>query len=153
MVYGIISQKDNQTSFAYFKSKKVSQGNLVTADRLQQLVNVLSAGDAVHVVSVDRFPSVNAFVTFTGIVFKTGASMKILEQPYLDVGNGKHYKASIEEHLKVLVGLESVNVSRLMGSLKLTDAGKEYVIRCVTDISLGILAKTYASDGILHRSA
>lgn len=153
MIYGIISQKDNQTSLAYFKSKKVSQGNLVTADRLQQLVNVLSSGDVIYVVSVDRFPSVNAFVTFAGIVLKTGASMKILEQPYLDVGNGKHYKSSIEEHLKVLAGLESVNISRMMGSLKLTGAGKEYVIRCVTDISLGILAKTYASDGILHRSA
>ena len=151
MVYGIVSAKDNQTSLAYFKSKKVSQGNLVTADKLQQLANVITAGDVIHVVNVDRFPSVNAFVTFTGIVLKTGASMKILEQPYLDIGNGKHYKASVGEHLKVLAGLESVNISRLIGALKLTDAGKEYVIRCVTDISIGILAKTYASDGILHR--
>ena len=151
MVYGIISAKDNQTSLAYFKSKKVSQGNLVTADKLQQLANVITAGDVIHVVSVDRFPSVNAFVTFAGIVLKTGASMKILDQSYLDLGNGKHYKASVEEYLKVLAGLEGVNVSRLIGALKLTDAGKEYVIRCVTDISIGILAKTYASDGILHR--
>ncbi len=151
MVYGIISAKDNQTSLAYFKSKKVSQGNLVTADKLQQLVNVLSAGDVIHVVSVDRFPSVGVFLNFAGIVLKTGASMKILDQPYLDIGNGKHYKASTEEHLKVLAGLESVNVSRLMGALKLTDAGKSYVSRCVTDITIGILAKTYATDGILHR--
>ena len=153
MVYGIISEKDNQTSLAYFKSKKVSQGNMVTADRLQQVANVLSAGDVIHVVSVDRFPSVNAFVIFAGIVLKTGASMRILEQPYLDIGNGKHYKASIEAHLQVLAGLESANANRLVTALKLTDAGKEYVIRCVTDISLGILAKTYASDGILHRGS
>ena len=151
MVYGIISAKDNQTSLAYFKSKKVSQGNMVTADRLQQVANVLSAGDVIHVVSVDRFPSVNAFVIFAGIVLKTGASMRILEQPYLDIGNGKHYKASIEAHLQVLAGLESANANRLVTALKLTDAGKEYVIRCVTDISLGILAKTYASDGVLRR--
>lgn len=103
MVYGIISVKDNQTSLSYFKSKKVSQNNLVTADRLKELANILSAGDVVHVVSVDRFPSVNAFVIFAGIVLKTGASMKILEQPYLDIGNGKHYKTSIEEHLNVLI--------------------------------------------------
>src|SRR5574344_2849324 len=121
MVHGIISAKDNQTSLAYFKSKKVSQGNLVTADRLQQLANIISAGDVVHVVSVDRFPSVGVFVTFAGIVLKTGASMKILEQPYLDIGNGKHYKASIEEHLQVLAGLESANANRLLKSLHLTD--------------------------------
>lgn len=153
MVYGIVSAKDNQTSLAYFKSKKVPQSNLVTADRLKELANILSAGDVVHVVSVDRFSSVNAFVTFAGIVLKTGASMKILEQPYLDIGNGKHYKSSIEEHLNVLAGLESANANRLLGTLQLTNSGKEYVIRCVTGISLGILAKTYASDGILHRSA
>lgn len=153
MVYGIISAKDNQTSLAYFKSKKVSQGNLVTTDRLQQLANVLTAGDVIRVVSVDRFPSVNAFVIFAGIVLKIGASMKILDQPYLDVGNGKHYKSSIEEHLKVLVGLESANINRLVSAIKLTDAGKEYVIRCVTDVTIGMLAKTYASDGILHRGS
>ena len=153
MVYGIISAKDNQTSLAFFKSKKVSQSSLVTTDKLKQLVNVITAGDVIHVVSVDRFPSVNAFVTFADIVLKTGASMKILDQPYLDIGNGKHYKASVEEYLKELVGLESANVSRLIGALKMTDAGKEYVIRCVTDISIGILAKTYASNGILHRGS
>ena len=103
--------------------------------------------------SVDRFSSVSVFVAFASIVLKTGASMKILEQPYLDIGNGKHYKASIEEDLKVLARLESANVNRLIGALQLTDAGKEYVIRCVTDISVGILAKTYASDGILHRGS
>ena len=77
MVYGIISVKDSNTSLAFFKSKKVSQGNLVTADKLQQLANVITAGDVVHVVSVNRFPSVNAFVMFAGIILKTGASMKI----------------------------------------------------------------------------
>ena len=153
MVYGIISQKDNQTSLAYFKSKKVSQSNLVNADRLQQLANVITAGDVIHVVSVDRFLSVNTFVTFAGIVLKTGASMKILDQPYLDIGNGKHYKTSIEEHLKVLAGLESVDTERLLKALKLTNTGKEYVIRCMTNVTIGILTKTYASDGILHRGA
>ena len=151
MVYGIISVKDKQTSIAFFKSKKVSQNNLVTADRLKELANILSAGDVVHVVSVDRFLSVNDFVIFAGMVLRSGASMKILEQPYLDIGNGKHYKSSIEEHLNVLARLESANVSRLLGSMQLTDAGREYVIRCVTDISIGILANTYGSDGILHR--
>lgn len=153
MVYGIISAKENQTSLAYFKSKKVSQSNLVTADKLHQLANVLTAGDVVHVVSVDRFLSVNTFVGLAGIVLKTGASLKILDQPYLDVGNGKHYKASVEEHLQVLVALESANANRLVSALKLTDAGKEYVIRCVTDVTIGILAKTYASDGIMHRGS
>lgn len=151
MVYAIISEKDSQTSLAYFKSKKIPQGNYVHVSRLQQLTQKLSAGDMVHVVSADRFPSVGVFVTFADVVLKAGASMKILEQPYLDIGNGKHYRPSVEEQLKVLAGLESANGNRLLGALKLTATGKDYVTRCVTDITLGILAKTYASDGILHR--
>ena len=151
MVYAIISEQDNQTSLAYFKSRKIQKKNYVSVSGLQQLVHVLSAGDMVHVVSVDRFKSVGVFVAFAEVVLKAGASMKILEQPYLDIGNGRYYRRSVEEYLKTLVALESVNGNRLLGSLKLTDAGKDYVARCVTDITVGILAKTYASDGILHR--
>jgi len=153
MVYGIISAKDNQTSLAYFKSKKVSQGNLVTADRLQQLANVLSAGDVVHVVSIDRFPSVGVFFSFAKVVLKSGASMKILDQPYLNIGNGTYYKPNIQKYLEEIVRLESVNADRLFQGLQLTNTGKDYVSRCVTDITLGILAKTYASDGVLHRGS
>ena len=54
----------------------------------------------VHVVSVDRFPSVETFITFCHYTFKTDVSMKILEQPYLDIVNGKRYKFGIEGHFK-----------------------------------------------------
>lgn len=151
MVYAIISEKDNQTSHAYFKSRKIAQSNYVPITRLQQLAQVLGAGDAVYVVSVDRFPSVGVFLLFAKAVLKVGASMRILEQPYLDIGNGKHYKASIEEHLSVLAGVESANGSRLVSALKLNSAGNQYVSKCITEITIGILAETYASDGILHR--
>lgn len=151
MMYAIISEKNGQTSLAYFKGKKIPQGNYVPVSRLQRLVKVLNVGDVVHVISTDRFPSAGVFMAFADAVLKAGASMKIMEQPYLNIGNGKHYKASVEEHLRVLVRLESANGNRLLGSLKLTATGKDYVARCVTDITVGILAKTYASDGILHR--
>ena len=151
MVYAIISEKDNQTSLAYFKSKKIPQGNYVRVSSLQLLAQKLTAGDVVYVVGIDRFSSVGVFVAFADSVLKAGASMKILEQPYLDIGNGKHYRPSVEEHLKTLVALESANGNRLLGSVKLNATGKDYVARCITDITVGILAKTYASDGILHR--
>lgn len=151
MMYAIISEKDGQTSLAYFKGKKIAQSNYVPVSRLQQLVKALNTGDVVHVISTDRFPSAGVFMAFADAVLKAGASMKILEQPYLDIGNGKHYRPSVEEHLKTLVALESANGNRLLGSLKLTATGKDYVARCVTDITVGILAKTYASYGILHR--
>lgn len=118
--------------------------------RLQQLIKALNTGDVVHVISTDRFPSAGVFMAFADAVLKAGASMKIMEQPYLDIGNGKHYKANVEEHLNVLTRLENTNINRLVSTLKLNTAGNQYVYRCITDITAGILAKTYASDGIMH---
>lgn len=109
MMYAVISEKDNQTSFAYFKSKKIPQANFISVSNLQKLIQVLSAGDMVHVVSVDRFPSVETFINFVTMLFKMDVSMKILKQPYLDIVNGKRYKFGIEGHLKVLAELEHVN--------------------------------------------
>ena len=151
MMYAVISEKDNQTSLAYFKSKKIPQANFVSVSKLQQLIQTLSAGDMVHVVSVDRFPSVETFINFAMILFKMDVSMKILEQPYLDIVNGKRYKFGIERHLKALAELEYVNINRLISVLKCNSAGNQYIYRCVTDITVGILAKSYAADGILHR--
>lgn len=151
MVYAIISEKDNQTSLAYFKSKKIPQGNFVPVSKLQHLVQVLGSGDVVFVVSVDRFPSVRTFVTFADAVLRTGASMKILEQSYLDVGNGKHYRPCVKDHLNTLVALEQGIGGRLVSSMKLNSNGNRLVYLGVTSITVGVLAKTYASDGILHR--
>ena len=80
----------------------------------------------------------------------------ISKDKYIDKKTGeikerKYYRQSVAEHLKVLAALESANRNRLLDSLKLTSTGKDYVARCVTDITVGILAKPYASDGILHR--
>ena len=127
MMYAIISEKDGQTSLAYFKGKKIAQSNYVPVSRLQQLVKALNASDVVHVISTDRFPSAGVFVAFADAVLKAGASMKIMEQPYLNIGNGKHYKASVEEHLRVLVRLESANINRLVSTFKLNPAGNQYI--------------------------
>ena len=153
MVYGIVSDKDNQTSIAYLKNKKVSNQNIVNVARIGQLLGVLQQGDVIHVVSVDRFPSVSAFVAFANAILKLGASLRILDNPYLDVGNGKHYRSSVSEHLKMLSELERMNGNRLLNALRLNETGKNYVSGCVTDITVGILAKTYSSDGILHRGS
>ena len=61
MVYAIISEKDNQTSLAYFKSKKIPQGNYVRVSSLQLLAQKLSAGDVIYVVGIDRFSSVGVW--------------------------------------------------------------------------------------------
>ncbi len=58
MIYGIVSEKDDKTSLAYLKSKKVVEVNIVHISRLDVLLSRFVAGDSVYVISVDRFPRV-----------------------------------------------------------------------------------------------
>jgi len=151
MNYGLVSEKDNEITLTFLKSKKVSSSSIVTISKLNALVSTLTSGDVIYVISVDRFSSVSRFVAFTELVLKAGLTLHCLEQPYLDVGNGKHWRPSIMEHLSRLMRLESDNAKRLFSVFKFTSEGKDYVARCIADITVGILAKTYASDGIMHR--
>lgn len=80
-----------------------------------------------------------------------GASLRCLEQPYLEIGNGKFWRSSVSSHLTALVRAEGATAGRLHTAFELTDRGRYYVSRCVTEMSIGILAKTYSVDGILHR--
>lgn len=151
MTYGIVSEKDDNTSFVYLKSKKVADIHIIHVTRLDVLLTRFVTGDTVYVVSVDRFPSVSRFVAFAEAVLHAGVSLRILEQPYLEVGNGKHFRPTVAEYLNALVHLERQNAQRMFSTFSFNAAGKDYVADCIADITVGILAKTYSSDGILHR--
>ncbi|KAB1438072.1 hypothetical protein [Candidatus Galacturonibacter soehngenii] len=151
MIYGIVSEKDDKTSLAYLKSKKVADVNIIHVSRLDVLSSRFVAGDIIYVISVDRFPSVSRFVAFAEAVLHAGVSLRILEQSYLEVGNGKHFRPAVAEHLNTLVCLERCCAQRLFSAFPFNVAGKDYAADCIADITVGILAKTYLSDGILHR--
>ena len=151
MTYGIVSEKDDKTSLSYLKSKKVADANIIHCSRLDVLSSRFVAGDIIYVISVDRFPSVTRFVVFAEAVLHAGVSLRIMEQPYLDVGNGKHFRPAVAEYLSTLVYLERNNVQRLFSAFTFNMAGKDYVADCIANVTVGILAKTYSSDGILHR--
>lgn len=151
VVYGIVSEKDNETTRTVFRSKKIADTDIYPITKLDVLLSRLNSGDTVICISVDRFLSVSQYALFSEKVLNAGVSLRIMEQPYLDIGNGKHWRSSVVAHLHTLVHAENAMVNRLYSALELTDKGKYYVGRCVTDMSIGILAKTYSVDGILHR--
>ena len=153
MNYGLVSEKDIETTLTFMKSKKVSSSNIIAISKLNALVSIMTSGDVIYMISVDRFSSVSRFVAFTELVLKAGVTLHCLEQPYLEVGNGKHWRPSIVEHLNTLMRLECDDAKRLFSAFDFTSEGKDYVARCIADITVGILAKTYSSDGIMHRGS
>lgn len=74
MVYGIVSQLDDATTKAFFRSKKVADANVVFSTQLSVLVKVLKSGDIVYVVSVNRFGTVSQFLNFGRFCMANGVS-------------------------------------------------------------------------------
>ena len=152
MIYGIVSEKDNETTRTVFRSKKITDDNQIySISQLGVLVERLQLDDILYCISVDRFLSVSQYVVFCEKVLHAGASLRCLEQPYLDIGNGRHWRSSVVSQLNTMVRAEGVTANRLYSVLELSDKGRCYVSRCIVDMSISILAKTYSSDGILHR--
>ena len=70
-----------------------------------------------------------------------GASLRCLEQPYLDIGSGKNWKRSIVSQLNTMVRAEGITANRLCTVMELTDKGRNYVSRCIVDMSIIILQR------------
>ena len=86
--------------------------------KLDLLVSRLNFGDTIIYISVDRFLSVSQYVVFSEKVLNAGVSLRIMEQPYLDIGNGKHWRSSVVSHLHTLVHAENFMINRLYSALE-----------------------------------
>jgi hypothetical protein len=113
MVYGIVSEKDNETTRAVFRSKKITDGQIYPASQLGVLVERLQSDDIIYcIISVDRFLRVSQYVVFCEKVLHAGVSLRCLEQPYLDIGYGRHWRSSIVSQLSNMVRAERVAANR-----------------------------------------
>ncbi len=151
MLYGVVKYAGQKTSIAVLESKKIKRCNIAEASQMQVLLQRIGRGDTVWAVSVADFCNVTMFYVFADGVVKAGASLRIIQEPYLEVGNGKMWKDSIREHIQLLSTLEQTNVRKLLLALNLNARGRDFVAGCVMDISISILALTYSQEGILHR--
>jgi len=151
MVYGIISQADDATTSVYFKSKRVPDANVVHIVQLPSLMQMLKSGDVVFVVSVNRFWSVNQFLQFGKFCMSNGVSLHLLAQPYLDLGNGKHWKQSVMSQMMRMVELERYAKANMTKGYKYSNEYWEYLCRTFEIMNLEVLAHTFSTDGVLKR--
>ncbi|MFA9379063.1 MAG: hypothetical protein ACERKZ_20310 [Lachnotalea sp.] len=88
MTYGLVNDVVSQIEIAVIKSKKILDSNIATVSNIGILLSKLNGGDSIWLVSVADFPSVSRFAAFADRVLKTGVALKIMNEPYLEVGNG-----------------------------------------------------------------
>lgn len=136
MIYGIVSEKGNETPRTVFRSKKITDNQIYYISQLGVLVERLQSDDIIYcIISVDRFLRVSQYVVFCEKVLHAGVSLRCLEQPYLDIGYGRHWRSSVVSQLNTMVRAEGVTANRLYSDLELSDKGRNYVSRCIVDTS------------------
>ncbi len=152
MVYGIISGLDNETTKAVFKQKKISMDRVVHSSKLHYLLNVLKAGDSVHVISVNRFINTIQLLEFGRFCMCKGVNLHILSQPYLSISSGRHWKPSTLKLMEQIIHTEDSAIQYLSKGFRMNDSQWRYMCHSLEMLSLEILANTFASDGVLKRS-
>ena len=153
MVYGIISQLDDVSTVELFRSKRVSKENILHINLLPKLIQVLKADDVVYVFSVNRFMTVSQFVNFGKFCMLNGVSLHVLTQPYLNLGNGKHWKPSVINQMIKMVDVERGAMARMSTACKYSNEYWEYLCRTFEIMNLEVLAHTFSADGVLKRGS
>ena len=126
MVYEIVSQLDDATTKVYFKSKKIMDANVYTHNQLVTLIQNMKSGDVVYVVSVNRFFTVAQVLYFGRCCMEKGVLLHILAQPYLDLGNGKHWKPSVINQMIKMVEVERYAKANMSNGYKYSNEYWEY---------------------------
>lgn len=153
MQYGIISNLDEVTTLELFRSKRVTQEHVVHINAISNLMNVLKSGDVVHVVNVNRFASVYQFWCFGRYCMSRGVSLRILAQPYLDIGRGKQWKPAVIRQIMEMLESERLAKGRMAQCFKLTNEQWDYVYRCFELMNLDVLSCIFSTDGVLKHGS
>lgn len=82
-----------------------------------------------------------------------GVSLHILAQPYLDLGNGKHWKPSVVNQMMKMVEIERQATGKMAQGFRMTNEQWDYVYRCFEIMNLEVLAHTFSADGVLKRGS
>lgn len=151
MVYGIISNLDDVTTRELFRCKRILEDNIIHINFIHELVKQLKSGDAVFVVSVNRFLTVSQFLNFGKFCMAHGVSLHLLSQPYLDLSSSKHWKPAFIEQMAQMVAVEMNAKKHMVQGFKMSNEQWDYVFRCFEIMNLEVLGEIFASDGVLKR--
>ena len=151
MVYGLISEKDDERTRLKFQGKQIDMKNVMATSQIVDLLKVLQKGDIVYVMHVNRFMSVNAFKVFGKICMEKGVQFYVDEQPFLNITNRKGWSYQIMWHLERMNELECLVKKCLVKNFRMRNESWEVIYRCLEMMNLEILAQTFSADGILKK--
>lgn len=152
MVYGFISRQDNEVTELKFRGKRIPAENVVANYEFGRFVQCLQRGDVVYVMSINRFFSVRQLLAFGRFCKANGVTLRIIEQPYLDLVDGKHWKDSTVWQMERMIAIEEYAKGYLQKNFRMSNERWDMLYQTLEIMNLEILAHTYSPDGILKRS-
>lgn len=152
MVYGFISRQDSELTELKFRGKRISQENVITNYEFGRFMKCLQRGDVVYVMSVNRFSSVRQLLVFGRFCKANGVTLHVIEQPYLDLTDGKNWKDSTVWQMERMIAIEEYAKAHLQRNFRMGKEQWEMLYQTLEIMNLEILAHTYSPDGILKRS-
>jgi len=153
MIYGFISSLDDETTKAFFRSKRIPANNIYSAGGLGALAEDLKTGDVVYTISCNRFASVRQVYTFARFCADRGIILHFVAEPYLDIGNGKTWRPAVASTIASLVESELKAKQMMVQGFKMNDSQWEYTFRCFEMMNLDILSHLFSADGVLKRGS
>lgn len=153
MVYGIVSEVDNRSTLEVFHSKKINEDNIVHVNHLSSLGGILKSGDAVYVMSVNRFLRVGQVLSFGRLCMSKGVTLHVITQPYLDITAGRHWKPAVINQMTKMMYIERSAIARMSSACKYTNEYWEYLCRTFEMMNVELLAQTFANDGLMKRGS
>lgn len=151
MVYGLVSERDDEKTRLIFLGKQIPLQNVFCGLQLGELMKSLNKGDTVFVVSVNRFPSVNSLKVFGSVCIQKGVSLQIMEQPFLNISKNKVWGYTTLWQIERMNEIENFAKAYLQKNFKMNSQSWEVVYRCLEIMNLEVLAHTFSTDGILKK--
>ena len=151
MLFGVYAYGNVEMKREVLRGRKIKETELIHLSEVNKLFQRLSANDTVIVYTVKDFASVTMFSRFVSEVTKRGVSVKFINEHYLDVGNGKVWKDSVQAHINAMIGVEQYCYERLSRGLKLNKAASEFLADIIGGCSVSALSIAFCNDGILRR--
>lgn len=152
MVYALVTEVDkNALAMQFLRSKNIPEQNVCLMSNVNGLNSILSQGDTVWVLDVDRFGSVILFWNFYQVCKKKGVAIKFLANPYLNCGGGKELKSNHEKFIKFLMSVEHKMYSDLSRVLRNADDSEIQIY--AGHIAINMLAEVFCTEGIMKRTS
>ena len=151
MNYGMVSNAVLPPEIAIMRGRRILQNNIYAIADCEMLVSRLRRGDTITVSGIEIFASIAQFVMFARAVVTSGANLKILEQPYLEVGNGKYWRDAIVRDIDYRMVLEKEMMNALLHKVNMNNSVRVNIAQHIAKFDLAVMAKNYSVDGILRR--